>query len=231
MPASLELRVGGRYYADAAIPQAFLDSGVTGIRAFAWEIGSAEAADQVRKGNEIAGIFVDGVRSRGPDQMKRDIVWEFSLGNAQLVKAVQEALGMLKELSRTYAAISTGRMSESWNVYINGKKSSIAALDDVVPGKDDVRVTSDLAYARFLEAGYWTGSSGALKRESKRGVRALSRGKQFRASLSVTHDVARKLRGKYRAVGISDLWFDQNPGGGPRGRWPAITFNKRKRAL
>lgn len=231
MPATLEMRTGGRVLTGSQIPQAFLDLGQDGIRAYAFAVGKQAADVQVAKGNEIAGIFVDGYKNRSPEQMKRDIVWEFSIGNSQLVKAVREALELCRQLSNEYAGVSKGGMANSWSVYINGKQSTPSELENVVPGKDDVRVTSDMAYARFLEAGYWTGSTKVLKRESKRGVKALNRGKVFRKHISVTDEVANRLRRKFKAVNISDVWYDKNPTNGIQGRWPAIVFNKRKRVL
>lgn len=230
--SNLTLKVGGKIYSDQAATQAFLDLGVDGIRAFAWQIGSAAAADQVKKGNEISGIFVDGRASRGPDEMKRNIVWEFSVSNSQLTKAVKEALEMLRQLSFSFARNPEGDIADSWHIYINEKKASINDLDNVVAGKDDVRITSDKVYARFLEKGYWaSGTTKALKRQSRRGVKALSQGRQFRKNLSVTNEVVRSLKPKYKAIGISNVWYDSNPTRGPQGRWPAIVFNLRKRAL
>lgn len=235
MSATLEMRVGGKTFAGPAIPQAFLDLGNSGIRAYSYAVGKEAADTQVAKGNEIAGIFVDGYRNRPIEQMKRDIVWEFSIGNSQLVKAVREALELCRQLSNEYGAKSSGAMSNSWSVYINGKPAQPDELEKVVPGKDDVRVTSSKEYARFLEAGYWTGSTKVLKRESTRGMRALSRGKVFRKNIAVTDEVANRLRRKYKSVNIADVWYDTSPfshtRAAPNMRWPAIVFNKRKRAL
>lgn len=230
--SNLTLKVDGKIYADAAVTQAFLDLGVDGIRALAWQVGSQAADDQVKKGNEISGIFVDGRSARSPDEMKRNIVWEFTVGNSQLTKAVQEALSMVRQLSYSFARSPEGQMADSWHVYINERKASINDLENVVAGKDDVRITSDKVYARFLEKGYWaSGTTKALKRQSRRGVKALSQGRQFRKNLSVTNEVVRSLKPKYKAVSISNVWYDRNPNSGPQGRWPAIVFNIRKRAL
>lgn len=230
--SDLTLKVDGKIYADAAVTQAFLDLGVDGIRAFAWQVGSQAADDQVRKGNEISGIFVDGRPARAPDEMKRNIVWEFSVSNSQLSKAVQEALSMVRQLSYSFARTPEGHMADSWHIYINERKASLNDLENVVAGKDDVRITSDKVYARFLEKGYWaSGTTKALRRQGRRGVKALSNGRQFRKNLSVTNEVVRSLKSKYRAVGISNVWYDRNPNSGPQGRWPAIVFNLRKRAL
>jgi hypothetical protein len=230
--SNLTLRVGGKVYADAAVTQGFLDLGVDGIRAFAWQVGSDAAADQVSKGNEISGIFVDGRPSRSPDEMKRNIVWEFTVGNSQLTKAVQEALNMVRQLSYSFARTPEGHIAQSWNVYINERKATIKDLENVIPGKDDVRITSDKVYARFLEAGYWaSGTTKALRRQGRRGVKALSEGRKFRKNLSVTNEVVRSLKPKYKAISISNVWYDRNPTSGPQGRWPAIVFNIRKRSL
>lgn len=235
MPATLELRIGGRTYSGPAIPQAFLDQGQMGVRAYSYALGKEAADAQVAKGNEIAGIFVDGYKNRPYEQMKRDIVWEFSIGNSQLIKAVREALELCRQLSNEYGAQSSGGMANSWWIYINGKPSTPDDLEKVVPGKDDVRVTSSQEYARFLEAGWWTGSTKVLKRESKRGINALNKGKVFRKHIAVTDEVARRLKRKYKAVNISDVWYESSPFGHtrstPNRRWPAIVFNKRKRVL
>lgn len=237
MAANLELRVGNKYYHDSNVPQAFLDIGVDGIRAFAWAVGSEAAADQVRKGNEISGIFVDGYRSRAPSDMKRDIVWEFSVGNSQLSQAVREGLELCRMLSNAWGLNRTGGMAMSWGIYIDGKLSVPDELEKVQPGKQDVRITSNLAYARFLEVGHWTGNAKVIKRELKRGIRTLNKGKAFRSNLSITDEVARRLKKKYKSIAISDKWYDDgnNPfeftKANPNKRWPAIVFNKRKRVL
>lgn len=237
MPATLELTVGGRTYSDSAISEGFYANGVKGIQALAWEVGSAEAAKQVAKGNQIAGIFVDGYRGRAPSEMKRNIVWEFTIGNSQMVKAAREALELARKYSLGFAReTKTGNMANSWAIYIDGKASTPDALENVTPGKEDVRITTHMAYARFLEAGYWaSGTTKVLKREAKRGVKQLSRGQAFRRHIAVTDQVVRDLKGKYKAINISDVWYETAPSGikpaGPNKRWPAIVLNRRKRTL
>jgi hypothetical protein len=236
MPATLELKIGGRSFTGAAIPEAFLAHGTKGVRAFAWDVGSAEAADQVSKGNEISGIFVDGYKGRAPDQMKRNIVWEFTIGNSQLVKAAREALDLARKYSLGFARESKGNMANSWAIYIDGKPATPDALANVTPGKEDVRITTHMAYARFLEAGYWAaGTPKVLKRELKRGIKQVSQGKAFRRNISVTDQVVRDLKNKYKAINISDVWYETAPNGiktaAPNARWPAIVLNRRKRTL
>ena len=237
MPATLELTVGGRTYSDSAIPEAFFASGIKGIQALAWQVGSAEAADQVSKGNEISGIFVDGYRGRAPSEMKRNIVWEFTIGNSQIIKAAREALDLCRKYSLGFARETiTGNMANSWAIYIDGKPATPDSLEKVTPGKEDVRITTHMAYARFLEAGHWgSGTTKVLKREAKRGVRQLSQGKAFRRHISVTDQVVRDLKGKYKAINISDVWYETAPNGiataAPNARWPAIVLNRRKRTL
>jgi len=234
MPATLELKVGGHTYSDQQIPQAFLDLGMDGIRAFAYSIGNEQVQEQIKKGNELAGVYVDGYASRRVDQMKRDIVWEFSLSNSQLVKAVREALEMLRKFSNSFAGKGSGKMASSWEVYVNGKPSTPDALQNVDLSKDDIKITSPLAYARFLDSGHWTGDARVLKREAKRGVKALNKGKIFRMHIAVTEEVASRLSRAYKTIYISDKWFEQSDftssfKTSKDSRWPAITFSKRKK--
>lgn len=242
MQASLEMKVGGRTVRGEAVPEEFLALGLEGIRAFAFAVGNEIAAEQVRKGNEVTGIFVDGRRTRSPDGMKRNIVWEFATGaGSNLRKAVEEALKMCAEFSTSFALNGEGHMANSWHVRVDGDRvDDLSVLDKLRPGKNDVRVTSGLPYARFLESGHWTGDLRTLKREGRRGVRALTKGKIFKKHIAVTHEVSTRLARKYKSLAISDVWYEDNPFGyafvNPKTkqadtRWPSIVFNIRKRAL
>lgn len=234
MQANIEVRWGGKYIPSAQVPQEFLDMGLKGIRAFAFSAGDEVAKDQVAKGNELAFISVDGYKFRPPTEMKRNIVWEFTHNNSQLITAVQEALAQLKSYSTSYAGDPSGAMAQSWGIYINGKPATIDQLEDVKP-KDDVRITSDLKYARRLEAGYWTGTKALVKRQ-KRAERVMA-GKRVRGHVAATKTVADSLSRKYKGLFIRDVWYEQNPFGynfgttAGRMRWPAIVFNRRKRNM
>jgi hypothetical protein len=241
MQSTLELRTSKGTFIDSGIPAAFLDLGQDGIRAFAFAIGQEEASRQITLGNELAGIYVDGTLSRPVNQMKRNIVWEFTNGNnEQLVRAVTEALELCRKLSNEYAFEKTGDMAMSWGVYINGKQSSVDALYDVDTRKDDIRITSKEAYARFLEAGNWTGTKIQI-REAKRGDRRMKAGKTFRKHVAVTDTVAATIKRKYKSISASDKWYESNnpfgynfaskKTGKSSSRWPAIIFNKRKGAF
>ncbi|CAB4132237.1 hypothetical protein UFOVP139_52 [uncultured Caudovirales phage] len=242
MQTSLEMKIGGRTFRGEAIPEEFLALGADGIRAFAFAVGNEAAEDQARKGNPTTGIFVDGYRGRSPEDMKRNIVWEFASGaGSNLRKAVEEALVLCEQLSMSYAGAPKGHMANSWQVWYKGAKlDDLSVLDTLRPGHEDVRITSDMPYARFLESGHWTGDTRVLKREGRRGVRALTRGKIFKKHIAVTDEVSNKLDRKYKSLKIADAWYDKNPFGyafaDPKTkiadtRWPSIVFNIRKRML
>jgi hypothetical protein len=224
----LQLKVGNRYVKGSAVPKEFLDFGVRGIQAFAYAKGMDVVNAQLRKGNELAGFFVDGRQGTSPEMMRKNYRWEFSQGGSNMVAAIEEALSQLASLSNSYGARSTGRIASSWAVYVNGVKSSPEAAGKAKRG-DDIRITSDEAYARFLEAGNWSGTESLVKR-SKRAVR-ISEGKRVRARVNITKRVANSLSRKYKSLVISDVWYEQNPFGysfGKDQRWPAIKFLVRR---
>jgi hypothetical protein len=228
VPVELQLKVGNRYVKGSSVPKEFLDFGARGIRAFAYAKGMEVVNQQLRKGNELAGFFVDGRRGISPEMMRKNYRWEFSQGGSNMVAAIEEALTQLADLSNSYGARSTGRMASSWAVYINGAKSSPEAAGKAKRG-DDIRITSDEAYARHLESGNWTGAQ-SLVRRLKRAKR-VSEGKQARARVSITKRVANSLSRKYKSLVISDVWYEQNPFGysfGKDQRWPAIKFLVRR---
>lgn len=240
MKASIDVIYGGKKIPSGQIPEAFLKYGLDGIRAFSFQIGNEQAEAQERKGNKVAFISVDGYKFRSPSEMKRNITWDFSKANSQLKAAVIDALSMLRSNSLSLAGDPTGAMAESWGLYINGKPATIEVLDEVRIGQDDIRITSHLAYARFLEAGYWTGTK-ALQKRLSRGQKRLA-GKRIRGNLAATQIVSNALARQYKGLSIADVWYDgknhPNPfgynfGDSPMGkaRWPAIVFNVRKRVI
>ena len=227
------MTVDGKKMPATVIPEEFLKLGVRGIQAFAFRVGSADAKDQERKGNELAYISVDNYASRPVTQMKRNIRWHFSLKNAQLVKAVAEALEQLRKLSRTFARHATGKMADSWDLYIDGKKATLFDLENIqVDDKKDVRITSNLPYARWLESGHWAATR-SLKKRLTRAQRQLE-GKKVRSQIAVTKTVANSMRKKYPLIAISDVWYQNDPFGfsfGKDRRHPAIKFTLRKRVI
>ena len=228
MAAALEIEYDGKRIAHSQVPAAFLESGLKGLRAYAFALGNEAANDQIKKGNELSFISVDNRRNRSPDEMKRDISWYFNLKQSLLLKAVTEALEMAQKLSRSYAAEPTGAMADSWGLYINGKPATISQLENVKLGKggDDVRITSNLPYARFLEAGNWA-SARSLKKRMKNAQRQLE-GKKVRSQVSVTKAIANSLRRKYPGLKITDLWYTDSPFNfttGTNRRHPAVVFN------
>lgn len=232
--AALQVEFNGKRIEHSQVPAAFLEHGLKGLRAYAFALGNEAANEQIRKGNELSFISVDGKRNRSPDEMKRNIVWLFNLKQSLLIKAVSEALEMAQRLSRSYAANPTGRMADSWGLYINGKPAPLSALENVKFGKDadDVRITSNMPYARFLEAGNWAGAK-SLSKRMKRAQRMLE-GKKVRGQVSVTKAIANSLRRKYPGLKITDLWYDQSPFGFTTGkdrRHPAVVFNTLMRVI
>lgn len=237
MQVDLVVSANGKSAIVERIPQEFLDLGVNGLRAYCFSIGDTASKDQISKGNELQGIFVDGYGSRPASEMKRNIVWEFGASNRdQLKRAVQEAIDSLFRLSNQYAAEGEGNIANSWMVYINGKPATIADLDNVKPGRDDVRVTSHQPYARFLESGKWAGDH-ALNKRLKR-AKGILKSHRFRRHVAVTKTVGDAIARKYKSIAVSDRWYENNPFGYNFGaekwgkastRWPAIVFNLRKR--
>lgn len=228
MQAELTLRVGNRVVSGSAVPQEFIEFGTRGIRAYAYMVGNEAAQKQIRLGNELAGVFVDGRKGSSFETMKREIVWEFSQGNSNLIRAVEDALDRLRQLSNTWAAKPSGGMAGSWALYINGVRSDPSALKNSKRG-DDIRITSPEKYARFLEAGHWGGTK-SLQKRLKRAERKLA-GRIVRGKVAITATVALALSRKYKALVISDVWYETNPfghdfGNGPR--WPAIKFQIRR---
>jgi hypothetical protein len=224
----LQLKVGSRYVTGSAVPKEFLDYGARGIRAFAYAKGMDVVNDQIRKGNKVAGFFVDGRLHTDPEKVRKNYRWEFSQGGSNMVAAIEEALTRLADLSNSYSSRSTGQIASSWAVYINGVKSTPRAAGKAQQG-DDIRITSDEAYARFLESGNWTGMKSLVKR-AKRAIR-ISEGKRVRARVNITKVVANALNRKYKALAIFDVWYEQNPFGydfGKGQRWPAIKFEVRR---
>ncbi len=228
MSVELQLKVGNRYVTGGAVPAEFLAFGARGIRAFAYAKGMEVVNDQVRKGNEVVGFFVDGRLNVNPETMRKNYRWEFSQGGSNMVAAIEEALTQLADLSNSYGAQSTGRMASSWAVYVNGAKSSPEAAGKAKRG-DDIRITSDEAYARHLEAGNWTGAQSLVRRLKR--AKQITEGKKARARVSITKRVANSLSRKYKSLVISDVWYEQNPFGysfGKDQRWPAIKFLVRR---
>jgi hypothetical protein len=229
--ASFEVLINGKK--SGSISDEFLKLGTAGVRAFAYKTGNEIVQKEIRKGNELAGMYVDGYKYRPVDQMKRNIVWEFANGNSQLKRAVRDAIEQLRGYSLQYARESTGNIANSWGVYVNGKPTTYEQLDSVDLAKDDVRVTSHQQYARWLESGKWAKYT-ILDRRTKN-VQRQNAGKKFRSSVAVTKTVATALKRKYKSIYINDEWYDQNPFGYNFGfgkgrlRWPAIRFQKPKR--
>jgi hypothetical protein len=228
--ASFEVLINGKK--SGSISDEFLKLGTAGVRAFAYKTGNEIVQKEIRKGNELAGMYVDGYSYRPVKEMKRNIVWEFAKGNSQLKRAVRDAIEQLRSYSLQYGGQSTGSMANSWSVYVNGKPTTYEQLDSVDLEKDDVRVTSHLQYTRWLESGRWTGTK-ILERRSRNAQRQ-SLGKKVRSSVAVTKTVAMALKRKYKSIYINDEWYDQNPFGYNFGfgkgrlRWPAIRFQKPK---
>jgi hypothetical protein len=226
--AELTLKVGNRYVSGSAVPQEFIDFGVRGIRAYAYMVGNEAAQRQISLGNELAGVFVDGRKGSSPETMQRNITWEFSHSSGLLIRAVEDALDRLRQLSSTWAARPSGGMSGSWALYINGVRSEPTALANAKRG-DDIRVTSPEKYARFLEAGHWGGTK-SLKKRLNRVERRMA-GRRVRGKVAITATVALALSRKYKSLIVSDVWYETNPFGHDFGngqRWPAIKFMVRK---
>lgn len=213
------------------VPAAFLDFGVRGIRAYAWKIGSEIADAQEKKGNPVSGIYVDGYRSRSPENMKRNIVWEFA-PSSLIKKAIQEALDMAKSLSMSLARQPTGQMASSWGLYVNGAKTSVDSLDTTkLKPQDDIRITSDEMYARFLESGKWAGTKSLQKRFKK--AQAKMNRKRYRGAINLTKTIAVKLQKKYKSIVVTDKWYESGKSPVPISfgkdqRWPAILFGFRR---
>lgn len=226
--AALQVEFDGKRIEHSQVPAAFLASGLKGLRAYAFALGNQAANEQIKKGNELSFISVDGYKNRSPDEMKRNITWFFNLKQSLLVKAVSEALAMAQTLSRSYAANSTGAMADSWGLYINGKLAQLSDLENVKFGKDadDVRITSNLPYARNLESGKWAGAKSLRKRVNR--AQKILDGKKARSQVSVTKTIANSLRRKYPGLKITDLWYTDSPFNFTAGRdrrHPAVVFN------
>jgi len=214
------------------VPKAFLDFGVRGIRAYAWQIGSEIATDQERKGNPISGIYVDGYKSRSPEQMKRNITWEFAPSTV-IKKAIREALDMAKSLSISLARQPTGKIANSWDLYVNGVKTNVETLDiSKIKPEDDLRITSDQVYARFLESGKWGGTK-SLEKRFKQAQARINR-KRYRGAINLTATIAVKLQRKYKSIVVTDKWYESGKAPipisfGKDQRWPAILFGFRRK--
>lgn len=213
------------------VPNAFLDYGVRGIRAYAYSIGSDIASNQESKGNPVSAFYVDGYKSRNPEQMKRNLTWEFGSSNV-MKKAIEEALDMAKSLSLSLARQPTGDMSNSWGLYINGVKREVNSVDfSKIKVDDDVRITSDKQYARYLESGKWSGTK-ALQRRLKKSQARINR-KRYRGAVNVTKNIAVKLKRKYKSIVVTDKWYESGKSPipiafGKDQRWPAVLFGFRR---
>lgn len=230
---SFDVRINGSLVESGVQhPKSLEKFGLNDLRAYAWSVGDQVAKDQISKGNELSIVMVDGSSSKSPKEMRRDITWYFNLNNQQLVKAVSEALDMLRKLSISYARQATGKMADSWGLYINGKKADLFDLENIRAGDgSDIRISSPLPYARWLESSHWAGGT-ALRKRLKRAQRQID-GKRYRGHIAVTKAVANSMRKKYKNIGISDVWYEdaENPfqlKGGRDKRHPALKFNLKK---
>lgn len=233
MASQIEFRTkSGRLVASGVqVPAAFLDFGVRGVRAYAYSIGSDIASRQEKKGNPVSAFYVDGYKGRNPEQMKRTLTWEFGSPSV-MKKAIQEGLEMAKSLSLSLARQPTGNIASSWGLYINGVKRNVESVDfSKLKADDDIRITSDKQYARFLESGKWAGTK-ALQKRFKKAQARLNR-KRFRGALNLTRSVTVKLRNKYKAIVVTDKWYESGKSPipisfGKDQRWPAILFGFRR---
>ncbi|MFY8204826.1 MAG: hypothetical protein ACOVJ9_03050 [Actinomycetes bacterium] len=223
---------GGKLIASGVqVPAAFLEFGVRGVRAFAWKIGSEIAAEQEAKKNPVTGIYVDGYRSRSPENMKRNIVWEFA-PSSMMKKAIQEALEMAKSLSLSLARQPSGQMANSWGLYVNGAKTNVDSVDfSKLKPEDDIRITSDEVYARFLESGKWAGTKSLQRRFNK--AKAKMNRKRYRGAINLTKMIAIKLKKKYKSIVVTDKWYESGKSPipisfGKDQRWPAVLFGFRR---
>ena len=213
------------------VPAAFLDYGARGIRAYAYKIGSDIAAKQEAKGNMVSAFYVDGYKSRNPEEMKRNLTWEFGASNV-MKKAIEDALDMAKSLSISLAREPSGQMSNSWGLYINGVKREVNSVDfSKLKTDDDVRITSDKQYARFLESGKWAGTK-ALQRRLKKAQARMNR-KRYRGAVNVTKNIAVKLKNRYKSIVVTDKWYESGKSPipiafGKDQRWPAVLFGFRR---
>lgn len=231
---SFDVRINGKLVESGVnYPKSLDEFGLNDLRAYAYSVGDQLAQDQIKKGNELSVVMVDGSANKSPTTMRRDISWYFSLNNQALIKAVSESLEMLRKLSMTYARQATGKMAGSWDIYINGKKSTLFDLEDIKIGDGkDIRISSPLPYARWLESSHWAGGT-ALRKRVKRAQRQID-GKRYRGHIAVTKTVANSMRNKYRNISISDVWYDTNENpftqlkGGKDRRHPAIKFRLKK---
>jgi hypothetical protein len=233
MQNQIEFRTkNGRLVASGVqVPAAFLEYGSRGIRAYAYNIGSDIARKQEAKGNPISAFYVDGYKSRNPEQMKRNLTWEFGSSNV-MRKAIEEGLELAKRLSLSLARQPTGSMSSSWGLYINGVKREVNSVDfSKLKTDDDVRITSDKQYARYLESGKWAGSK-ALQRRMKKAQARINR-KRYRGAVNVTKNIAVKLKNKYKSIVVTDKWYESGKSPipiafGKDQRWPAVLFGFRR---
>jgi hypothetical protein len=233
MANQIEFRTkGGKIIASGIqVPDAFKEYGVRGIRAYAYAIGSEIALKQEAKGNPISAFYVDGYRSRDPEYMKRNLVWEFTRSGV-IVSAIKEALEMAKSLSISLARQPSGMMSESWALYVNGVETNVDSLEGAkLKVTDDIRITSNLKYARALESGQWAGTKNLGRRFRK--AKAKIDRKRFRGAVNVTKTIAIRLKKKYKSIVITDKWYESGKSPipisfGKDQRWPAVLFGFRR---
>lgn len=233
MASQVEFRTRGDKLVASGVqvPAAFLEYGVRGIRAYAYALGSEIASKQIAKGNPVSAFYVDGYKSRNPEQMKRRLTWEFGSPSV-MKKAILEGLEMAKELSRSLAREPSGRMAYSWKLYINGVPEHVHAVDfSKLTPNDDIRITSGLEYARFLESGKWAGTK-ALQKRFKKAQARINR-KRYRGAINLTKTVAVKLKNKYKSIVVTDKWYEDGKSPfnftfGKDSRWPAILFGFRR---
>lgn len=233
---TFDVRINGNLVeAGVRNPESLNEFGINELRAYAYDFGNQIAQEQIRMGNELSSVLVDGSTSRSPKEMRRNITWYFDINNQFLIKAVSEALDQLRRLSTSYARTATGKMAESWDLYIDGKKSTLFDLEGVKSGDGkDIRISSPLPYARWLESSHWAGGT-ALRKRVRRAQRRME-GKRYRGHVAVTKTVANSLRSKYKNIAISDVWYDtsENPfpvSGGRDKRWPALKFRVKKGSI
>lgn len=233
MASQIEFRTrGGRIVATGAqVPDAFLAFGARGVRAYAYAVGSEIASKQEAKGNPVSAFYVDGYVSRNPENMKRNLTWEFSKSSV-IVAAIKEALEMAKSLSISLAREPSGMMSESWALYVNGTETDVNSLDGAkLKVDDDIRITSNLKYARYLESGKWAGTKN-LSRRFKKAQARLNR-KRYRGATNLTKTIAVRLKKKYKSIVVTDKWYESGKSPipiafGKDQRWPAVLFGFRR---
>lgn len=213
------------------VPDAFLAFGARGVRAFAYGIGSDIVSKQEAKGNPVSAFYVDGYTSRNPEYMKRNLVWEFTRSGV-IVSAIKEALEMAKSLSISLARQPSGMMAESWALYVNGVETNVDSLEgSKLKVDDDIRITSNLKYARALESGQWAGTKNLGRRFRK--AKAKIDRKRYRGAINVTKTIAIRLKKKYKSIVVTDKWYESGKSPipisfGKDQRWPAVLFGFRR---